>query len=570
MSSPSDLANPDLLSRIPLTARTVLDVGCGGGSLGAAYRKLNPRARLYGIELDPASAKVATGRLDHVANVDVEVDPMPFALDRPIDCLVYGDALEHMRDPLQLIRAQLPSLSSTGTVLLCLPNVEHWSFAARLLNGTWEYEPEGLFDQTHMRWFTLRTMRTLIEQAGLVAHDVIPRVFDQAANLEFVNRIAPALQQLGIDPTDYARRSQPLQYVWRAQRRPPNRFGVVGHMLEPQGGVSHVRVLQPLGAISTDSEMVTVLIQDMTIPDMDVDMPKVLVLHRVALAGAPGRNMIRAALARNFLIVLEFDDNPDFFSKLQAPDLLSFTAVHAVQTTTNVLADVLRPRNPNVAVFPNAIRALPEVRNFVNTDCLTLFFGAFNREVDWRPYLDVLNEVAAMCGPKLHFSIMYDRMLFEALTTPHKSFAPMADYDTYLAALGAADISFMPLADTEFNRSKSDLKFIEAGAARVMPLANPTVYADSIRDGETGVLFRSPAELRDRLLRVVASPDIARGIADAARAHVAGHRMLAYQTGTRIAWYRTLWAHRQELTAALLARVPELAQPEPETAVAVG
>jgi SAM-dependent methyltransferase len=568
MQTVSDVANPDLLSRIPLTARTLLDVGCGRGALGAAYRKLNPKARLFGIEIDPAAAMIAAGRMDHVANVDAENHPLPFALDEPIDCIIYGDTLEHMRDPLLLLRAQLPVLAANGTVLVCLPNVEHWTFVARLLAGNWHYESDGLLDQTHLRWFTLRTMQKLLEDAGLVPHDVVPRVFDQAANQDFVTRIAPALEQLGIDPNEYARRSQPLQYVWRAQRRPPNRFGLAAHMLEPQGGVSHVRVLQPVAAMSTDSELVPVVVQDMTIPDFATDMPKVLVLHRVALAGAGGRNMIRTALAMNYLLVLEFDDHPDFFSKLQAPDLLSFAAVHAVQTTTSALADVLRPRNPNVAVFPNAINALPDIRNFTDPKRLTLFFGAFNREADWSPYIDVLNEVAALCGSRLHFSIMYDRLLFNALSAQHKSFAPLADYETYLEALGRAEISFMPLANNEFNRSKSDLKYIEAAAARVMPLASPTVYADSIRDGETGVLFRSPGDLRDRLLSLVADPDLARGIADAARADIAEHRMLAYQTGARIGWYRTLWAHRAELTAALLARVPDLARSEAELAAA--
>ena len=45
----SALPNPDLLYRIPLTARTVLDVGCNTGALGAAYRQMNPAARIYGI-----------------------------------------------------------------------------------------------------------------------------------------------------------------------------------------------------------------------------------------------------------------------------------------------------------------------------------------------------------------------------------------------------------------------------------------------------------------------------------------------------------------------------------------
>ena len=94
-----DQPNPDLLERIPLSAGVVLDVGCNTGALGTAYRRLNPRALLLGIESDPAAAGLAAQRLDQVAVVDVEQDPLPFDLDRPIDCIVYGDVLEHLRDP---------------------------------------------------------------------------------------------------------------------------------------------------------------------------------------------------------------------------------------------------------------------------------------------------------------------------------------------------------------------------------------------------------------------------------------------------------------------------------------
>ena len=121
-----------------------------------------------------------------------------------------------------------------------------------------------------------------------------------------------------------------------------------------------------------------------------------------------------------------------------------------------------------------------------------------------------------------------------------------------MALLGQCEISLMPLGDTPFNRAKSDLKFIEAGACRVAALASHIVYGDSIEDGRTGLLFRDADELRDRLLRLVAMPDLARGLGDAARHYVAGERMLAYQVAPRIAWYRSLWARRAELNSALL------------------
>ena len=90
-------------------------------------------------------------------------------------------------------------------------------------------------------------------------------------------------------------------------------------------------------------------------------------------------------------------------------------------------------------------------------------------------------------------------------------------------------------------------------------LASPTVYADVIEDGRTGLIFRDAQELQQRLARMIANPDYARGLADAARQYVTGHRMLAYQVEERAVWYRSLWARRDALNQELLERVPELA-----------
>ncbi|HET9146800.1 MAG TPA: methyltransferase, partial [Acetobacteraceae bacterium] len=86
-----DYANPDLLEAIPLAARTVLDVGCGAGALGAAYLRRNPRARMLGIDADAESVEVAKTRLTEAARADVEAVPMPFELPEGLDCVVYGD-----------------------------------------------------------------------------------------------------------------------------------------------------------------------------------------------------------------------------------------------------------------------------------------------------------------------------------------------------------------------------------------------------------------------------------------------------------------------------------------------
>lgn len=558
----SDYANPELLDKIPLTAKTILDVGCAQGALGEAYLRRNPNCRVLGIDLEEEAVEEARHRITEVVCCDVEETPMPFEVPEGIDCIIYGDVLEHLIDPWTVIAEQVKYLSPNGVVLVCMPNVEHWSFVARLMTGTFDYADEGLFDRTHLRWFTPRTMGKALQNGGLVLNDLSPRPFANMEQAEqFISAMAPALQAIGVQPGEYRIRAAPIQFIWRANKTAPERLEVNATMLSPQGGVSDVRVIEPIKALATDSAvMCKVGLEDALQPTLTPDMPRIAVLHRPLMTGASGLARIRSLLDRGFLVVTEFDDHPIFLEErgLDLDQMYTFRGVHAVQTSTLPLAEVLVDRNPEVAVFPNGIYELGDVSNFADPEHMTFFFGALNRQADWAPYMGVLNEVARAVGDRLRFQVMFDEAFFNALETPHKSFEPLADYATYKKMLSQSEISFMPLGDTVFNRAKSDLKYIEASAARVAALASPVVYDGVIEDGKTGLLFRDPAELRSALLRLLAYPEATKRMADAARAYVCSKRMMAYQVDARINWYRSLWARREELNEALRARVPDL------------
>ncbi len=556
----ADVSNPDLLDRIPINAARILDVGCSAGALGLEYKRRNPAARYYGVESDQAAAAIAASRLDAVSTKDIEAEPYPFG-DTTFDCIIYGDVLEHLRDPWTLLRLHGARLAPGGVMLICMPNAEHWSFVERLLRGTFDYDEQGLFDRTHLRWFTAETTRRALRTAGLLPYDVLPRIFGRPEAATFARTMCPALEALGIDPANYAARSLPLQHVWRATREPVAPLEIVSSMLTPVGGVSHVRVVEPMAALATRPGLRTRVINNFDPGDSDGGVPRIYIFHRPLLAGRAGLAFVRRLLDRGYVVVCEFDDHPAYIPVLQRPDIQNFRAVHAVQTSTAPLAEVLGQQNPEVMVFPNAVERMRMPRNFANPGRLTMLFAGINREEEWPQYLDALNAVAALAGERLHFHIVADRGLFEALRTPHKTFTPLCDYDTYQELLANCEICFMPLADTAFNRCKSDLKFLEAATFRVAALASPTVYAGTIEDGRTGLIFRDANELQQRLVRLIANPDYARGLADAARGYVTGRRMLAYQVAAREAWYRSLWERREELNALLLERVPELAQP---------
>ncbi|HEX3983825.1 MAG TPA: methyltransferase domain-containing protein, partial [Acidisoma sp.] len=523
------------------------------------YRLRNPRARVLGVDHVPASAQVAATRLHEVACIDIEADALPFEVPGGYDCIIYGDVLEHLRDPWRVMRDHAALLSARGVMLICVPNAAHWSVPIRLLNGTFDYEDHGVLDRTHLRWFTLATMERALAATGLQTCDVTPRTFDRQGAEGAADVLKEALAAMGVSRESFLARSTPLQFIWRARKTPQQPIAIRSTMLKPFGAVSDIRVIYPLRALKTDPS-VTVQVGDIeSFPLPTEQQPGICILHRPLAVGENGILLFRHLLRRGFLVVTEFDDLPTFMPELRDERLMNFRAAHAVQTSTPFLAEALRQQNPEVAVFPNGVSVLPEVVNFTTPEQLTLFFGAINRESDWQPFMPVLNAAASILGSRLRFEVVHDEGFFQALETPHKTFTPTCDHQTYMKLLAQSEISFMPLRDSLFNRAKSDLKFIEAAAARVVALASPIVYEQSIEDGVTGLIFRSESDLYEKIIRLVAAPDLGLAIAKAARQLVAETRMDAYSVAARIAWYRNLLARREELTRALYERVPELA-----------
>src|SRR3954466_2739730 len=96
-SPPALNERPDLERLVPREARSVLDVGCGPGLLGAALKRRGVE-RVVGVELTPEAARRAAEVLDEVVVADVDVDELPFE-DASFDCVIYGDVLEHLIDP---------------------------------------------------------------------------------------------------------------------------------------------------------------------------------------------------------------------------------------------------------------------------------------------------------------------------------------------------------------------------------------------------------------------------------------------------------------------------------------
>jgi methionine biosynthesis protein MetW len=175
---------PDVQALVPASARRILDMGCSSGALGAALKE-RQGAEVVGIELDEAYARDAEKRLDRVVCADLET-----GLEQDLgafDCVIAADVLEHLVDPWRVLRRATGLLEPGGAAIVSLPNVRYYrTFRELGARGRWPREPEGLFDATHLRWFTLADARELLEQAGLEVAEVDGRLFFDGWSLRIV------------------------------------------------------------------------------------------------------------------------------------------------------------------------------------------------------------------------------------------------------------------------------------------------------------------------------------------------------------------------------------------------
>jgi len=154
-----------LFEQIPTQAGRVLEVGCGAGVLGERLKLSGKATHVTGVELNPHAAALAESRLDAVRIGDFEAMPLD-AWNRQFDTLIVADVLEHLRDPWAALFRLRDCLKDGGMVVASIPNIAHYKIIKKLLFTAWRYEPGGILDHTHLRFFTRASIEDLFRNAG--------------------------------------------------------------------------------------------------------------------------------------------------------------------------------------------------------------------------------------------------------------------------------------------------------------------------------------------------------------------------------------------------------------------
>jgi 2-polyprenyl-3-methyl-5-hydroxy-6-metoxy-1,4-benzoquinol methylase len=106
---------------------------------------------------------------------DIDGDILPFGKGF-FDCILYGDVLEHLRNPWGVLDRHREILRDGGTIICSIPNIRYYGVLRSLIfKGRWDYTPLGILDRTHLRFFTLKTIEDMLRETGFEVKTVIKK-----------------------------------------------------------------------------------------------------------------------------------------------------------------------------------------------------------------------------------------------------------------------------------------------------------------------------------------------------------------------------------------------------------
>jgi 2-polyprenyl-3-methyl-5-hydroxy-6-metoxy-1,4-benzoquinol methylase len=144
--------------------RSVLETGCATGFLSRQIAAWG--ARVVGIEIDKEAAAIAGQTCARVLSCDLNSPDWVHQIGEQFSLVTFGDVLEHLNNPVAVLRQTRELLTPDGRVLICLPNIAHWTIRAQLLAGNFRYQSVGILDFTHLRFFTVNSARQFLVESG--------------------------------------------------------------------------------------------------------------------------------------------------------------------------------------------------------------------------------------------------------------------------------------------------------------------------------------------------------------------------------------------------------------------
>lgn len=145
-----------------ISGKKVLDVGCAKGHVGLKIRAMGNY--VVGVDVSEPAIMEAAKVLDRTVAFDLE-GGWP-ELGTRFDLAILPEVLEHVFDPVEVLKKVSASLNDGGKIIITTPNILLWTNRIKLLFGKFEYTDQGLMDFGHIRFFTYKYLKEVLRKSG--------------------------------------------------------------------------------------------------------------------------------------------------------------------------------------------------------------------------------------------------------------------------------------------------------------------------------------------------------------------------------------------------------------------
>lgn len=149
------------------TGLKVLEIGAAYGETLYWLKQQRIAAEAVGVDIFQDTKNQSRYKeIDRFIFGDIHLLDFP-EYEGYFDLILLPDVLEHLVEPTKVLDKVKYFLKPSGDVLVSMPNIRHYSAFVRIfIKGDFRYEPSGIFDYTHMRFYCRKNMRELLEKQG--------------------------------------------------------------------------------------------------------------------------------------------------------------------------------------------------------------------------------------------------------------------------------------------------------------------------------------------------------------------------------------------------------------------
>lgn len=151
---------------------SVLDVGAGNGALARILKKIKSNIHIDGVEPNAYASKIAQSNYDlfwsdSLENLDLHIDYSKY------DFIVIADVIEHLENPDLFLKKIINGIRNNCKIIISLPNICFGSVRLSILNGYFDYVPSGIIEYTHLRFYSLKSVKAIIKSHNLNLETII-------------------------------------------------------------------------------------------------------------------------------------------------------------------------------------------------------------------------------------------------------------------------------------------------------------------------------------------------------------------------------------------------------------